>query len=123
MLQDGHVSVFLANGDSVITAKQGDTIQGVYRVESVGESEIALIYMPLQQRQTLAVVSSLPGALSPSGVGAPAGRAAAGVGSSSVPAPARAVAPIPTSNVITPAAAPATGSSPTAAPAQLHSRR
>src|SRR5215213_8208327 len=28
MLQDGQLSVFLANGDSVITAKQGDTIDG-----------------------------------------------------------------------------------------------
>ena len=123
MLQDGHVSVFLANGDSVITAKQGDTIQGVYQVESVGETEIALIYTPLMQRQTIAIVSSLPSALSPPVAGAPAGTASAGVGSTSAPAPARASAPIPTSNVIAPAAAPpAAGSTPAGAPAQLHSR-
>ncbi len=127
MLQDGHVSLFLANGDAVLTAKQGDTIQGVYQVESVGENEIAVIYMPLKQRQTIAVVSSLPSALSPPVPGAPAdgpaGRAPAGVGSTSAPAPARASAPIPTSNIIAPAAAPpAAGSPPGGAPAQLHSR-
>jgi hypothetical protein len=63
MLQDGQLFVFLAKGDTVMTVKQGDTIDGVYRVESVGETEVALTYLPLRQKQTIAVVSSLPGAL------------------------------------------------------------
>ena len=122
MLQDGYVSVFLANGDSVITAKQGDTIDGVYRVESVGENEIALMYLPLKQRQTIAVVSSLPDALAPPFGSAPSGRASAGVTSTPLPSPPRANAPIPTANVIAPPP-PVGATAPAAPPAQLQSRR
>lgn len=122
MLQDGHVSVFLGNADSVITAKQGDTIDGTYRVESISETEIALIYMPLKQRQTIQVVSSLPGALSPTVVAAPATVTPAAV--AATPAISRASAPIPAASVIAPGAIPPASASPAAAPAaQLHSRR
>lgn len=65
MLQDGTVYVFLARGDRVITAKQGDTVDGVYRVDSITETVVGLTYVPLNEKQTLAVVSSLPRALSP----------------------------------------------------------
>lgn len=65
MLQDGKVYVFLARGDTVITAKQGDTVDGIYRVDSISETEVALTYVPLGQKQSLAVVSSLPRALAP----------------------------------------------------------
>ncbi|HEX2829434.1 MAG TPA: hypothetical protein VHP37_24015 [Burkholderiales bacterium] len=65
MLQDGTVYVFLARGDRIITAKQGDTLEGVYRVDSISETQVSLIYVPLNEKQTLAVVSSLPRALSP----------------------------------------------------------
>jgi hypothetical protein len=124
MLQDGQLSVFLANGDSVITAKQGDTIDGVYRVESVGEHEIALMYLPLKQRQTIAVVSSLPNELSPPFAAAPSGRAPAAVASTPLPAPPRASAPIPAANVIAPAPAPPVGATaPAGPPMQLQSRR
>ena len=72
MLQDGTVFVFLARGDTVITAKQGDIIDGVYRVDSITETQVALTYVPLGQKQSLAVVSSLPRALAPFGDGRPA---------------------------------------------------
>jgi hypothetical protein len=65
MLQDGTVYVFLARGDRIITAKQGDTIEGVYRVDAISETQVSLTYVPLNEKQTLAVVSSLPRALSP----------------------------------------------------------
>ena len=65
MLQDGTVYVFLARGDRVITAKQGDLVEGAYRVDSITETQVGLTYVPLNEKQTLAVVSSLPRALSP----------------------------------------------------------
>ena len=65
MLQDGTVYVFLARGDSVITAKQGDVIDNTWRVDSITESQVTLEYIALKQKQSLAVVSSLPRALAP----------------------------------------------------------
>jgi hypothetical protein len=65
MLQDGSVYVFLARGDRVITAKQGDMVDALYRVDSITETQVALTYVPLNEKQTLGVVSSLPRALSP----------------------------------------------------------
>jgi hypothetical protein len=89
MLQDGQLFVFLAKGDTVMTVKQGDTIDGVYRVESVGETEVALTYLPLRQKQTIAVVSSLPGALAIPGPPASPQRPPAAVSSGpAVPPPA-----------------------------------
>jgi hypothetical protein len=73
MLQDGTIYVFLARGDRVITAKQGDTIEGVYRVDSISETQVGLTYVPLNEKQALTVVSSLPRALSPFGEPRPAG--------------------------------------------------
>jgi hypothetical protein len=95
MLQDGQLFVFLAKGDTVMTVKQGDTIDGVYRVESVGETEVALTYLPLRQKQTLAVVSSLPGTLATPGPPAGPQRPPAAV-SSGPAVPPRAPAPAPT---------------------------
>jgi hypothetical protein len=109
MLQDGQVYVFLARGDSVVTAKQGDVIDGVYRVEAVTESEVALTYVPLNEKQSLTVVSSLPHAISPAGpavAAAPstspaAGRPASVPAASGTPQSApRAAARIPTSSVL-----------------------
>jgi hypothetical protein len=65
MLQDGTVFVFLARGDRVITAKQGDVVDGAYRVDSISETQVGLTYVPLNEKQSLAVISSLPRALSP----------------------------------------------------------
>ena len=111
MLQDGQVFVFLAKGDSVVTVKQGDTLDGVYRVESVTETQVALTYTPLGQQQTIAVVSSLPGALAPGAtVRAPAPPAAVSSGPSVPSAPqARtgATSPLPTSSIIGSTVAPA----------------
>jgi hypothetical protein len=106
LVQDGRVSVFLAKGDTLLTVRQGDTVEGVYRVDSVGDTEIALTYVPLGQKQTIAVVSSLPrGPAGTAVAAAPPAAAAARTGTPAVP-----VANAPA----TPATAPGAG-----APAQL----
>lgn len=102
MLQDGQVYVFLARGDSVVTAKQGDVIDGVYRVDGVTESEVALTYVPLNQKQSLTVASSLPRAISPPGPAiAAAGKPPSAPVASAAPQPAPGIAAgIPASSVL-----------------------
>jgi hypothetical protein len=105
MLQDGQLYVFLAKGDSVSTVKQGDTLDGVYRVEAVTETEVALNYTPLGQKQTLAVVSSLPGTLAPAGATARAQAPPSAVttppsAAASPPPRTGATSPLPTTSII-----------------------
>jgi hypothetical protein len=105
MLQDGHLFVFLAKGDTVITVKQGDTIDGVYRVESIGETEVALTYLPLREKQTLAVVTSLPAALGVPGAAASPARPPAAVSSGPAAPPqprTGATMGVPRENVVAP---------------------
>ena len=48
-------AVFLTQGDRNLILHEGDTIDSVYRVEHIADSAITLLYLPLQQRQTIAV--------------------------------------------------------------------
>jgi hypothetical protein len=105
MLQDGRVYVFLARGDNVVTAKQGDVIDGVYRVDAVTESEIVLTYVPLNEKQSITVVSSLPRPISPAGRAVAVAPAAAGKPSPVAPSVPQQSAPrgamgIPTASVV-----------------------
>ena len=45
--QDGAMQVIFGKGDGVLMAKQGDTLDGQYRVESVGDGELTLVYLPM----------------------------------------------------------------------------
>ena len=57
-LIDPHTTfVFLVNGDRNHAVKAGDTIDGVYRVEEIGEETLTLAYLPLNTRQSLAIGS------------------------------------------------------------------
>jgi cohesin domain-containing protein len=60
LIQGDRPEVLLANGDSVIPVVKGDTLDGLYRVEAIGETEITLVYLPLKQRQTIPVFGVLP---------------------------------------------------------------
>ncbi|MGH8702810.1 MAG: cohesin domain-containing protein, partial [Burkholderiales bacterium] len=42
--------------------QQGETIEGGYRVESIGEEQITLTYLPLGKKETIPVFSLLPAA-------------------------------------------------------------
>jgi len=61
--------VVLAKGDAVLAVREGDTLDGGYRVESIAEDRVTLHYLPLGVRHNLAVVSTL-------GVDAPPARTA-----------------------------------------------
>jgi len=76
LLQDGKLQVFLAKDDVVVPIRQGDTLDGAYRVESIGEAQITLLYLPLKHKESIPVNSSLPLAGAQAGPGAAAGSVA-----------------------------------------------
>lgn len=58
LIRDGAVQHFVARGDVVLEIKEGDLLEGNYRVEALSADEITLLYVPLTLRARLA----LPGA-------------------------------------------------------------
>jgi hypothetical protein len=65
LLQDGKLQVFLAKGDEVVSVRAGDTLDGAYRVQSIDDARITLLYLPLKHKETIPVNSSLPLAEAP----------------------------------------------------------
>lgn len=55
LVEDGRIVVFLTQGDRNHIVRQGDTIDGVYRVDAVTESSLSLTYLPLKKKQELAL--------------------------------------------------------------------
>lgn len=49
--------VFLVRGERTYTVAEGDLIDGTYRVEAIGDTQMRLTYLPLNHVQTLAVGS------------------------------------------------------------------
>jgi hypothetical protein len=54
MVDGEKMTVFLARQDRNYVVRPGDTLDGSYRVEAIEESGLALTYLPLGTRQTLA---------------------------------------------------------------------
>jgi len=52
LIEDGKLSVFLANGAESVTAVAGERI-GDYRVDAVTENEVRFTYLPLKTKQSL----------------------------------------------------------------------
>ncbi|GAB3388922.1 hypothetical protein [Azotobacter armeniacus] len=50
--------VFLLRGDRVHTVEAGDVIDGTYRLEKIAADELTLVYLPLNQIQSLSVGSN-----------------------------------------------------------------
>jgi len=59
VVHDGPPRVVLARDDRVFFVREGDVLEGGYRVESIKSDAVTLVYMPLDERQTLAVASAL----------------------------------------------------------------
>jgi hypothetical protein len=51
--------VYLARGDQTYIATQGGDLAGVYRVDAINPTQITLIYLPLNEKQTLQTGASL----------------------------------------------------------------
>jgi len=52
LIEDGKLSVFLANGDESISVTAGARV-GDYRVDKVTENEVQFTYLPLKTKQSL----------------------------------------------------------------------
>ena len=61
VVRKGVSKLLLARGDVVLEADEGDTLEGGYRVESIGAAEITLLYLPLGVRERLPVGAAAPG--------------------------------------------------------------
>ncbi|MGH8701652.1 MAG: cohesin domain-containing protein [Burkholderiales bacterium] len=68
LVEEGRVTVFLTNGDRNWVVREGDTIDGAYRVEAIADRTMTLTYLALNTRQELAIGSAPP---YPRSVGAP----------------------------------------------------
>jgi len=76
VVHDGPPRVVLARDDRVFFVREGDTLEGGYRVEAIRPDGVTLVYTPLELRQHLAVASALQVPPAP----APAAQAAEGKG-------------------------------------------
>jgi hypothetical protein len=65
VVHDGPPRVVLARDDRVFFVREGDTLDGGYRVEAIKADGVTLVYTPLDLRQHLPVASALqvPGAM------------------------------------------------------------
>jgi hypothetical protein len=64
VVQGGRQSVLLAKGDMLFPITEGETLDGAYRVESIGEAQVTLTYLPLALEERIPRDSSLPVAAS-----------------------------------------------------------
>jgi len=55
LISGGDLAVFLIQGERNLVVHEGDTIDALYRVEHIAEGAITLVYLPLDQRQTLII--------------------------------------------------------------------
>jgi hypothetical protein len=58
LLSGQDAAVFLTQGERNLVVREGDTIDAVYRVEHIADSGITLVYLPLDQRQTIFIGES-----------------------------------------------------------------
>lgn len=49
---DGKETVFLTQGSRLLTVRQGEVVDGQYRVDKISDEEIVFTYLPLEQVQT-----------------------------------------------------------------------
>jgi len=55
--RDSGLEVFLARGDQIFSARDGDTLDGQYKVEAVGATEVSFVHLPSGTRQTLQFIA------------------------------------------------------------------
>lgn len=52
---DAALQVFLASGDLTYVVRQGDVLAELYKIESIAPPTMTVVYLPLQQVQTLQI--------------------------------------------------------------------
>ena len=92
VVHDGPPRVVLARDDRVFFVREGDTLEGGYRVESIKPDAVTLVYTPLEERQQLPVASALQVPVAPgmaTAPQAPGARAVTGAKAAAPPADGR----------------------------------
>ena len=51
--ESGQTAVFVSDGPRDLVLKAGDTVDGRYKVDAIGHGLVRLVYLPLNQTQTL----------------------------------------------------------------------
>ena len=59
VVQGGAKRVYLVNGDRIHEARQGDELEGGYKVETIAADHVVLVYTPLGKKEELAISSTL----------------------------------------------------------------
>ena len=59
LVHDGKLQVLLATGNTVVPVREGETIEGGYRVDSITEDRITLTYLPLRKQEVIPFFSAL----------------------------------------------------------------
>ncbi|MDB6002687.1 MAG: putative prolin-rich transrane protein [Rhizobacter sp.] len=57
-MEDSRTTVFLERDGHEVSAQVGTSIDGLYKVASIGEEQMVLVYLPLKTRQTLVFANS-----------------------------------------------------------------
>ena len=57
-VESGKMVLYLAKGDVAYSVSEGDVIDGTYRVLTISDTELTLIYLPSNTRQTLFIGGS-----------------------------------------------------------------
>ena len=72
LVEDATTTVFLARQDRNYVVRAGDTIDGTYRVERIGDDALVVTYLPLKIQQTLPFgeAGRAPAAAAPAALGA-----------------------------------------------------
>jgi hypothetical protein len=52
---EGPPQIVLAKGDSIVTVREGDTLEDGYRVEAIHREHLTLFYLPLGVREDVPV--------------------------------------------------------------------
>ncbi|MFN7085518.1 MAG: cohesin domain-containing protein [Burkholderiales bacterium] len=89
LVQEGRLQMFLSKGDTAIPIKQGEILDGSYRVESIADDRITLVYIPLNYRENIPVSSALQSTGGTAPVAAAAALATASVIAATPAAPRR----------------------------------
>ncbi len=55
LVSGGDLAVFLVQGERNLIVREGDTIDSLYKVERIAEGDITLLFLPLNQRQTIII--------------------------------------------------------------------
>lgn len=69
--EGGQTVIYLTQGRRAYSVGQGDTIDGVYRLESISQDQVVLTYLPLDIRQSLSAGSAASPAMGAMAVAVP----------------------------------------------------